>query len=82
MDVNITTVVKKSYSQGDFEVTKTELNGDLSNIIKLNSDDYDSNQYMHNITEKQLADLYFLLGQANESTNKTKKKEGSYYGLK
>ena len=66
MDVNITTVVKKSYSQGDFEVTKTELNGDLSNIIKLNSDDYDSNQYMHNITEKQLADLYFLLGQANE----------------
>lgn len=66
MDVNITTVVKKSYSQGDFEVTKTELNGDLSNIIKLNSDDYDSNQYMHNITEKQLADLYFLLGQVNE----------------
>ena len=66
MDVNITTVVEKFYSQGDFEVTKTELNGDLSNIIKLNSDDYDSNQYMHNITEKQLADLYFLLGQVNE----------------
>ena len=66
MDVNITTGVEKFYSQGDFEVTKTELNGDLSNIIKLNSDDYDSNQYMHNITEKQLADLYFLLGQVNE----------------
>ena len=66
MDVNITTVVKKSYSQGDFEITKTEVEKELSHLIILNSDDYDSNQYMHNITEKQLADLYFLLGQVNE----------------
>ena len=66
MDVNITTVVKKSYSQGDFEITKTEVERELSHIIRFNSEFYDRRQSMHNITKKQLADLYFLLGQVNE----------------
>ena len=35
MDVNITTVVKKSYSQGDFEITKTEVEKELSHVIKI-----------------------------------------------
>ena len=35
-------------------------------MIRFNSDFYDRGIYMHNITEKQLADLHFLLGKVNE----------------
>ena len=66
MDVNITTVVKKSYSQGDFEIIKIDVERELSHMIRFNSDFYDRGIYMHNITEKQLADLKFLLGKVNE----------------
>ena len=66
MDVNITTAVEKFYSQGDFVITKTEVEKELSHVIRFNSEFYDRSQSMHNITKKQLADLYFLLGQVNE----------------